>query len=347
MLVVRLAREADLEALFELAASSYPPLTNLPAWREGIATRINESLAAVRRDIASPGNEAYMFVLEDRVSQRVVGTATLRAHAGQGHAYYTYRRETLIHASPGLGLRREVDVLSFSHEISSASQLCALALAPDYADEKAATSLLRQARLVFMGHHPERFSDWCAVAYAGVSDAQGISPFWESVGRHFFGRDFNEVNDLAGRHAKSFIAEMMPQWPLYEELLGDQARAVIGQPHPLHQGAFNDMVQEGFEASRHIDIFDAGPLLTAPVTQLKTLKRCQPATLVAGAPRQGERRLLVHPGLEQFCAIYGERDEPAAGGIRIDAVARAALAASDGSRLLEAPVASTDTGGLA
>lgn len=275
MLVVRLVETRDIDALYTLASTANPPLTNLPAWRETLASRVQATQEAIRSPVEKPGAEAYMFALEDTTQQRVVGTATLRAWAGMDQAYYTYRRETLIHASPGLGIRREVNTLALSHEISEASQLCAMALAPEYQQDVTAHVLLRKARLAFMRLNPERFSDQCVVAFTGEVDDSGESPFWNSVGQHFFGRDYHDIHALAGRESKSFIAEMMPQLPLYEELLTTDARAVIGHTHQRHLAHYNAMLAEGFHAGRHVDIFDAGPVLQAATYQLKTLKQAR------------------------------------------------------------------------
>lgn len=342
MLVVRLVERRDIDALIALAAQAVPRLTNLPEWREGLEARIESTRASLEREIATPGDEVYMFSLEDTVAGRLVGTATLRAQAGIGQAYYTYRRETMIHASPGLGLRQEVDVLSFSHEISTATQLCALAVAPEYRDDIEAVALLRRARLAFIKQYPQRFAHWCAVAFAGVLDARGRSPFWESVGRHFFDRDFAEINFHAGRRAKSFVAEMMPQLPLYEELLTPEAREVIGETHIAHRQARQAMLEEGFKPGRHIDIFDAGPVLTARAQRLRTVAESRGCTLASREPGlDAPCALVARSGLKDFRVVSTPAVLDPDGGARLGASARRALEMESGERLLLVPPRST------
>ena len=132
MLVVRPAESRDLLALERLAATATPRLTNLPAHRDRLEERIMRSQEAFASDIEFPGNEHYMFVLADDSRNEVLGTATIRAQAGAAEAYYTYRQETLIHASQQLNVRREVQTLALSHEASDATLLCALSLNPRY-----------------------------------------------------------------------------------------------------------------------------------------------------------------------------------------------------------------------
>ncbi|SNY96963.1 arginine succinyltransferase [Halomonas sp. hl-4] len=272
MLVIRPVKMADLPALEQLAEHAVPRLTNLPANRERLEERIARSEAAFNDEVEFPGNEHYTFVLADDTRDEVLGTATIRAQAGANEAYYTYRQETLIHASQQLNVRREVQTLALSHEVSDATLLCAFSLNPRYRGTSA-ESLLRRARLMFIAQYPERFSRILAVAFPGYLDTRTESPFWESVGRHFFARSFQEMNHIAGVRSKSFIAEVMPQFPLYLPLLTPQARAAIGREHPAHEEALEEMLAEGFVRSRHVDIFDAGPIVKTERERLETFRR--------------------------------------------------------------------------
>ena len=272
MLVVRPTRPADLPALERLAGNATPRLTNLPAHRDRLEERIMRSQRAFEAEVEFPGDEHYTFVLEDLERGEVVGTATVRAQAGAREAYYTYRQETLIHASQQLDVRREVQTLSLSHEVSEASLLCAYSLDPRYRGTSA-ESLLRRARLMFIAQYPERFAEILAMAFPGFLDDDQQSPFWNSVGRHFFQRDYQDINYVAGVRSKSFIAEVMPQFPLYLALLTPQARAAIGREHPDHEAALDEMLAEGFLRSRHVDIFDAGPVIKAERERLESFRR--------------------------------------------------------------------------
>lgn len=274
MLAVRPGTPDDLDALMALAAGSVPQLTNLPAHRERLGERLGQSVAALQRTVDSPGEEIYVFVLEataDDGATEIVGTASVRARAGAREAYYTWRREMLIHASQQLDVRHEVSILSLSHELSQASLLCAFSLDPRYRGTLG-ERLLRRARLLFVAQHPERFMPTIAVAMPGHLDETATSPFWESVGRHFFVRDFADINQIAGIHSKSFIAEVMPPFPLYEPLLSESGRAAIGSIHSAHFAAAADLRDEGFADSRHVDLFDGGLLLESPFAGLHSVR---------------------------------------------------------------------------
>ncbi|SHF71066.1 arginine N-succinyltransferase [Modicisalibacter ilicicola DSM 19980] len=340
MLVVRPAKPADLPGLERLAGTATPRLTNLPAHRDRLEERITRSQQSLARDIDFPGDDSYTFVLEDRERGEVVGTATIRAQAGAREAYYTYRQETLIHASQQLDVRREVQTLALSHEVSEASLLCALSLDARYKGTSA-ESLLRRARLMFIAQYPERFAEILAVAFPGYLDADGESPFWNSVGRHFFVRGFEEINHFAGVRSKSFVAEVMPQFPLYLPLLTPQARAAIGREHPDHETAMNEMLAEGFLRSRHVDIFDAGPVIKAERERLETFRRCiwHPVRIrPAASLPDAEPAMVANQKLEGFRCLVTRYALSPTGQLMLSPEHAELLGVEEGRAVLAAPL---------
>ncbi|MFN2332292.1 MAG: arginine N-succinyltransferase [Halomonas sp.] len=341
MLLVRPALPTDLPALERLAAEAVPRLTNLPAHRDRLEERIARSRQAFAAEVAFPGDEHYTFVLEDPERGEAVGTATIRAQAGAQDAYYTYRQETLIHASQQLNVRREVQTLALSHEVSEASLLCAYSLEPCYRGTSA-ESLLRRARLMFIAQYPERFAGILAMAFPGFLDGAGESPFWNSVGRHFFMRDYQEINALAGIRSKSFIAEVMPQFPLYLPLLTPQARAAIGREHPDHEVALAEMLAEGFLRSRHVDIFDAGPVIKAERERLQSFRRAawHPVRIrPAHALPDAEPAMVANQRLEDFCCVVARYALSPTGQLMLSPEHAERLGVVEGRAVLAAPLA--------
>jgi arginine N-succinyltransferase len=340
MMVVRPVRPADLPALERLAGTATPRLTNLPPHRDRLEERIARSRQALAHEVEFPGDEHYTFVLEDLERGEVVGTATVRAQAGALDAYYTYRQETLIHASQQLNVRREVQTLSLSHEVSDTSQLCAFWLEPRYRGTSA-ESLLRRARLMFIAQYPERFADILSMAFPGYLDEQGESPFWNSVGRHFFVRDYHEINYLAGVHSKNFIAEIMPQFPLYLTLLTPQARAAIGREHPDHEGAMAEMLAEGFLRSRHVDIFDAGPVIKGERERLASFRRAawHPVRIrPAHALPDAEPAMIANQQLADFRCVVARYARSPTGQLMLSPAHAELLGVEEGRAVLVAPL---------
>jgi arginine N-succinyltransferase len=134
---------------------------------------------------------------------------------------------------------------------------------------------------MFMAQFRERFSPKVIAELRGVSDENGRSPFWESLGRHFFSMDFAEADYLTGIGKKSFVAELMPKHPLYSSFLSKEAQAVIGETHEMTRPARRLLEQEGFRFEGHVDIFDAGPALESDLVDIDAVQKSTTHTVAA------------------------------------------------------------------
>lgn len=130
-----------------------------------------------------------------------------------------------------------------------------------------------------MAQHPERFASMVIADMRGISDENGVSPFWESIGSHFFHMSYDKADRLTTATNKQFIADLMPRNPIYVQLLSKEAQNVIGQPHPATQKAMNLLLEEGFRYNGYVDIFDAGPTLEVPLFKIKTIESSYIATV--------------------------------------------------------------------
>ncbi|MDT9086501.1 arginine N-succinyltransferase, partial [Escherichia coli] len=74
---------------------------------------------------------------------------------------------------------------------------------------------------------------------------------------------YAEAERLCGLKSRTFLAELMPHYPIYVPLLSDEAQEAMGQVHPRAQITFDILMREGFETDHYIDIFDGGPTLHA------------------------------------------------------------------------------------
>ena len=82
MLFVRPGRLADLDALEHMARTAQPVLHSLPHDRRALEARVALSEDSFRADADFPGEEFYLFVLEDAQSGKLMGTASIVAAAG-------------------------------------------------------------------------------------------------------------------------------------------------------------------------------------------------------------------------------------------------------------------------
>lgn len=286
---LRPARETDLDALDALAQASAIGITSLPEDRAVLAQTLAHSCAAFAAmasgDDAS-GEETYLFVLEDHArGGALVGTAGITAAAGFNDRFYSYRNEFIVQASAELGARNRIHTLHLCHELTGATLLTGFHIDAALADT-AAPQLLSRGRLAFIAAHPERFSERIAAENPGLADEAGRCPFWEAVGQRFFGMAYPEAErSSGGHHPKAWIAELMPQSPIYVPLLPEQAQWALGQLHPVGELPFSILIDEGLDGDNHLNLFDGGPTAEGRVTALKTVRRRRAVTLAADGPQ--------------------------------------------------------------
>ncbi|MDK2126666.1 arginine N-succinyltransferase [Parachitinimonas caeni] len=268
-MLVRSIRSDDLEALLQLARSTGVGVTTLPANEDRLRRRIDASLASALA-APKPENSSFVFVLEDP-GKEVVGICGIEGAVGLSEPWYNYRVGLSVHASRELAIYRQLQTLFLTNDLTGSAELCSLFLRPDFRHSNNG-SLLSKSRFLFLAEFPERFSPRVIAEMRGVSDENGRSPFWEGLGRHFFKMDFSEADYLTGIGQKSFIAELMPQHPVYTSFLTDEAQAVIGQVHENTRPALAMLNGEGLRYNGYVDIFDAGPTLECALVDIRAVR---------------------------------------------------------------------------
>lgn len=272
MFIIRPVREDDLDRLEELAASiEGGGMTTLPADREILAGKIAASTSNFASHISEPGPETYLLVLEDTDTGEVGGTAAVFARIGLEKAFYTYNLTKTTHVSVELGRHNTHDVLHLVNDYIGFAEVGSLYLAPEFR-KSGNGRLLARSRYLLMGEHPERFPEEVVAEMRGWQDKNGMSPFWEAVGRRFFGMTFHEADHLSATSNNQFIADLMPKSPVYVDLLPEEAQRVIGVIHDDTVPALKLLEWEGFHYHRHVDIFDAGPCVQARLDDVRAIR---------------------------------------------------------------------------
>ncbi|MBP7579482.1 MAG: arginine/ornithine succinyltransferase subunit alpha [Vogesella sp.] len=336
MLIVRPVRISDLPLIETMAVESGIGVTSLPNNREKLYEKIQTSLGAFEHEaIAGTGREYYMFVLEDE--GRVIGTASISASAGFEEPFYSYRSETMVHASRALKVNNRIHVLTMCHDLTGMVQLCGFFCSPQY--QLRAYELLSRARLLYMAAARERFGRRILVEMQGMLDENDQSPFWDAIGRRFFNMDFPQVEQAFAQRSKTFIAELMPTYPIYVPLLPDAAQNAIGQIHPDFERPFSILSREGFEADDYIDIFDGGAVLTAEVDQLFSLRQqgLYQVEVAPVLPAGAQEMLLSNHRSGQFAATQAHASLVDDVMFITQETARA-LSVSSGQRICTAPL---------
>lgn len=320
MLVVRAITASDLDPLIELARQVGSGMTTLKPDRKMLGDRVAIAVASFAQTIP-PEQRDYMFVMEDTSSGRLAGICAIKGAVGLDEPFYNYRIGTLVHSSHELNVFTRMDTLYLSNDLTGATELCSLFLHPDYRSGNNG-KWLSKSRFLFIAQFPHLFTEKLIAEMRGYQEEDGRSPFYEGLGRHFFKMDFNHVDHLTAMGKKSFIAELMPRQPMYVAYLPDDAQEVIGKVHRSTAPARKLLEQEGMHFEGYVDIFDAGPVLQARVSELRALRDSMVAiadTSSTLAPSTEAEPLMVsNTQLDDFRMIVTSAS-PVAGKIALSA----------------------------
>ncbi len=278
MLVVRPVKKDDLDGLITLAEKAGTGLTTLPAHKPTMMAKIEESVAAFISPPDISRKCTYFFVMEDTETGIIAGTSAIIAGVGFDKPFYSYRLLHLTQESTDPPCRVDTELLQLSNDFVGAAEVATLFLDRNYRIANAG-KLLSKARYMFMAAHPDRFSDRVIAELRGWVDEDNNSPFWESIGRHFFGMNFNDADRINGQGNSQFIADLMPKFPIYTALLPTTAQDVISKPHDSSRPARRLLEQEGFRFSGAVDIFDGGPTMEVSRQGIWTVRATQKGLL--------------------------------------------------------------------
>ena len=326
---LRAARAADLEALYEMAKLTGGGFTNLPPERAALKAKLDRAEAAFGKDSDTIADELFVLVLENGRTGAVRGTCQLMTQVGQRWPFYYYRLNTLTQYSQELDRTVRAELLSLVTDLEGSSEVGGLFLHPN---ERAGGLglLLARSRYMFVAMHRKRFADRILAELRGIIDERGGSPFWDGVAGRFFGMNFQDADYFNAINGNQFIADLMPKHPVYIAMLSEDARSVIGIPHPTGRAAMRMLEDEGFRSEGYVDIFDGGPTMVARTDNVTSVKNSCEATVTGLSVDEGERAILATGRLGTFRACFGARVMDGEGGIAIDSASADLLDVCEG-----------------
>jgi arginine N-succinyltransferase len=304
MLVVRPITPQDYAALYTCAVESGYGFTSLPVDEGLLKRRIARAQEAFAREhVSEPGEEGYLFVMEDTETGEVVGCSGIEAAVGLTEAFYHYRLGKVVHHSKSLDVYNALETLTLCNDYTGVSELCTLFLREPFRKNQNGRVLSR-FRMLFMAEFRERFSQFAIAEMRGVSNENGESPFWGWLEKHFFNMDFNQADYLTGIGEKAFVAELMPTFPLYVKMLEPEAQAVVGKVHDNTRPALRMLENEGFRFRGYVDIFDAGPTVEVEVANIKSVRDSRRLRVTIGEPNSAtaQRYIVCNTRVSDFRA---------------------------------------------
>lgn len=268
---MRPVQSGDLAGLCTMAKNSGVGVTSLPDNEQKMQTKLEHALASF--DETLPVNERlYLFALiDDEKNDTLAGICALEACIGNNETWYNYHVGKSVHYSREIGVHKTTQTLYLSNDMAGNSEIATLFLMPNYRKDQNG-QLLSRSRYMFLADQFDLFNPTIFAEMRGYSDENGDSPFWESLGRHFFKMEFSDADYLTGLGNKVFIAELMPKFPIYVPMLSEAAQAVIGKVHPQTEPALAMLKSEGFDYNNYIDIFDGGPSVAAKIKDIRAVK---------------------------------------------------------------------------
>jgi arginine N-succinyltransferase len=330
---IRPASSDDLRAFYQMAKLTGGGFTNLPADKDTLIGKLARSDKSFGRRQDNQAGDLFVFVLEDPKSKKIRGTCQVFGQVGVVQPFYSYHISTLTQSSPELGKTFRNQRLSLTTDLEGCSEVGGLFLHPE-SRAGGWGSLLARSRYLFMKLHRGRFGERTLAELRGVMDEAGHAPFWDALAGKFFGMSFPEADEFNGIHGTKFIADLMPRSPIYVALLTDEARAVIGQPHPSGRAALRMLEQEGFSFDRYVDIFDGGPTVTSRTDDIRTVREASEER-IAEIGEGGSTKVLAAAGrLKKFRACCASISKASKKGIVIDREAAELLEVEVGDTVL-------------
>jgi arginine N-succinyltransferase len=264
--------------------------------------------------------------MEDTATGELLGTSAVYSNIGVDAPFYSFVMLTRTQHCFEYNLRSTSKTLHLVNEYTGDSEVGTLILHPD-ARGRGLGKLLTKCRYLLLAQFRERFGKRVIAELRGWLDEEHSSPFWEHVGKIFFpGLSFKQADYMSATTNNQFIADLMPEYPIYVELLPQSAQEVIGKPHNDGRPAFNMLLQEGFRWENCVDIFDAGPTVHTRVEDIHTVANSQlHSTIISDTNPGGFSALVCNTSLANFRVIQDVID--------LDAEDRALLSANAAKHL--------------
>ena len=302
--VVRSVQEKDLKTVLDIAKETGPGFNSLPNNPSVIGSKIACSIASFTETL-EVNKRFYFFVMEESDTQAVIGTAGIDVCIGHPWPFYKFKVSRLTQASEILNYSQEHAVLHLTNDHNDATELGTLYVKPAYRGGGRGT-LLSRARCLFIAVFPHFFSHSMVADMRGISNLDGISPFWDAVGKRFFGMTYQEASYLKATKGFQVLADLLPHYPLYADFFSLEARKSIGKTHEFAVPALHILTEEGFVFRNYIDLFDAGPTIEITKSELKTVRHTARAPLKALKKKvNADRRFLISNTKLDFRATLG------------------------------------------
>lgn len=270
MYIIRPIEQKDTEAFIKMAFEAGIGMTSMPKNRAALTKRLDRAIKSFESAPLHPGDELYLFVLEDLATGEIGGTSGILASTGHANPLSFFRiMRNEIHRGID-GVEKVTPLLRVVHYRNYWSEICSLYLCKNYR-HGGLGRLLSLCRFHFIAFHPERFDKMMFAEMRGHIDEDNNSPFWEGIGRHFIDTTFESLMQLRDENSVD-LREVLPVHPIYIELLPKEVQEAVGKLHVETVPAMKLLADEGFSISDDVDMCDGGPKIAVETKNIRTVK---------------------------------------------------------------------------
>jgi len=315
---IRGAVPADEDQLLDVAR--HLNTVNLPADREDIRGILDHAQKSFAGTIKEPRRREYVFVVVDRLHERIVGTSMIVGQLGRRDAPYIYvdvSEEERYSATLDKHFRHVVLKIGYSY--NGPTEIGGLIVSPEYRKKPEKLGLLISCvRFLFIKMHRDWFRDELIAELLPPLEPDGTSHLWNALGRKFTEMTYAEADRLSKKN-KEFVKGLFPEGAIYASLLPQEAQEVIGKVGAQTKGVEKMLRRIGFRYAWRVDPFDGGPHFTAPTDEVVLVERAHEARVTQVAARDAPKtRALV--AVEQsappfFRCVYAPWTEAHATGV--------------------------------
>ncbi len=271
MFILRSVRHQDLKDLFKL--SEMMVFINLPSDEDMIKSKITSSMRSFHNPSAELFQNYYIFVLEDKKTNEILGVSMIHAQHGtedEPHFYLSVGQESKFSQTINTGFVH--GTLKLGLDSNGPTEIGGLILNPEYRGHKEKLGKqLSFVRFLYMAKNPERFKTMIHSELMPPLDKYGNSPLWEAIGRKFLNMNYVEA-DILSRSNKEFILSLFPSENIYQTLRPLEAREAIGKVGKETEPVKRMLESIGFKYTYEVDPFDGGPHYRCPLKEVKPIK---------------------------------------------------------------------------
>ncbi|GAB4236050.1 MAG: arginine N-succinyltransferase [Chlamydiales bacterium] len=267
MIIIRPIRKDDADAFVNLVLTRGKGMTSLPKDSRKLHQLIDDSLEAFSLGCSEPVPYIYLFVMENTATQELIGTCGIKGKGMKPRYYYLMEQEKRIFPS---GIEHSLPLIRPVSYPNTPTEICALYLEKDWR-KSGLGKLLSLSRFLFIATFRSGFTDKIIAELRGYINGNGLYVFWEKVGRVFYNVSRDDAVAISLTEPEK-TPRLLPNHPIYVDLLDPEARLVLSQTHEQTRAARDILSREGFSFSREVDIIDAGPKYQAATDSIHSIK---------------------------------------------------------------------------